>query len=129
VLFKKQQKVRFSKNIYTFKSGRTTHYQGYEAFCITDLLKKYQESELLFNINEMPNKFWYRDEEDKKRKYFPDIYIKSEKKFIEVKSEYTARLEPMRVANKMKSVIDAGYTIDLMIYDKKRNCLGVFNHD
>lgn len=60
---------------------------------------------------------------DKIHKHYPDIYIKSENKIIEVKSTRTFELHKDKVLIKKKSAIDAGFKYELWIYDSKRNKL------
>jgi hypothetical protein len=61
--------------------------------------------------------------DDKIHKHYPDIYIKSENKIIEVKSIRTFELHKDKVLLKRKSAIELGFLYELWIYDSKRNKL------
>ena len=50
-------------------------------------------------------------------KYFPEIYLKSEHKIIEVKSEWTIKLKGAYVEEKARGVLEAGYMFELWLYD------------
>ncbi len=58
--------------------------------------------------------FYIKEEE---HKYFPDIYLKSENKIIEVKSEWTIKLKGAYVEEKARGVLEAGYKFELWLYD------------
>jgi hypothetical protein len=71
-------------------------------------------------MKEMPE-FWYIMDDGTKHRYFPDIFVKSQNRFIEVKSTYTYRLGPPNVIMaKAKCVVDAGYKINVYILDGKK---------
>lgn len=121
----KQAKSAFRIKSYTFENGREVKYQGYEhlaydrliylGYHIDDILS---ESEIVAD-NSIPD-FWY-ELNGKRHRYFPDIYIKSEEKIIEVKSTWTANLDPKQLECKMQCIIDAGFDIEVWIFDKKGN--------
>ncbi len=56
-----------------------------------------------------------------KHVYFPDIYIKSENKIIEVKSEWTMKLKRANLNEKAEATVKAGYTFEIWIYDSNKN--------
>lgn len=60
--------------------------KGYEHLALDELVKIYNEDDILTDRNDMP-KIMYNFN-DKTLRYYPDIYIKSENKIIEVKSTY-----------------------------------------
>ena len=55
---------------------------------------------------------------NKKHYYFPDFYIKSINKIIEVKSEWTYTQDKERIRLKSQACIDKGYGFEFFIYDK-----------
>lgn len=61
--------------------------------------------------------------------YFPDIYIKSINKIIEVKSEYTYKSFLKETYDKAKACIDAGYDFDLWIYIDKSDKKEIITKD
>ena len=82
---------------YTLPSGRIVSYQGYEHYGLQYLLANgYVEDDIVIGNKEIENiigKIMFYDlKVNKNRRYFPDIYIKSENKIYEVKSTYTIKL-------------------------------------
>jgi len=80
-------KNKFGYKKYTLPSGKIINYQGYENYALDELL-------ILFNENDIQNerfkipiiKYTFKNKE---YNYYPDIYIESENKIIEVKSDWT----------------------------------------
>lgn len=88
-VFENNKNSNFKSKVFEFSSGRIEKVQGYEPHAIDILLKEgYSEEDIVVNVAEMP-RFQYTGLDDKLHKYYPDIYLKSENKIIEVKSEYT----------------------------------------
>lgn len=108
---------------YNFPS-RTIQCQGYEPWALDILLEQYDEYDIItddefkYFTDEFPE-FWYM-QDGKKHRYFPDIGILSEKKIIEVKSDYTATLDPEKISLKMKSVTDLGFNMELWVFTEKK---------
>lgn len=105
---------------YTMPSGKIIHIQGYEDKCITELLSLgYDECDIVTgnaNIEELVGKFLYIGADSKSHRYYPDIYIKSENKIIEVKSKYTLSKDT-EINSKKKSVLERDMEYELKIYD------------
>ena len=53
--------------------------------------------------------------------YYADIYIKSENKIIEVKSDYTMEKDYDKNMTKWESCVEQGYEFEFWIYDNKKN--------
>jgi hypothetical protein len=121
--FEKSTDTSYRKKIYVFPSGRVEKIQGYEGFAINDLLDSgYLENDIIISnrdIEKFTGKIWYNDSENKRRKYYPDIYIISENKIIEVKSDYTYDSAYSINMRKRKSCLDLSLNFDFWIYDKK----------
>jgi hypothetical protein len=90
-----------------------------------DVLKSefgYNENDILcdneISKSEIPQ-FWY-EYDGSKHRYYPDICILSERKIIEVKSNYTASYKPEIIQLKRDSVIQAGFNIELWVFDDKK---------
>jgi hypothetical protein len=66
-------------------------------------------------------RIWYF--QDKKRKYYPDIYIEKENLIIEVKSLWTMNKYFEKNMMKQKACWDAGYNFIFMIFDKEGNII------
>lgn len=93
----KMKRSAFATKKYTFPSGVIVDIQGYEHYALDELLKTYDEAELLTDDEDQPE-IWWTDSRGKRHRYFSDIYIPSAKKVIEVKSTYTAALHPEKLA-------------------------------
>lgn len=120
-LFKKQQEIAFSFKDYTLPSGKIVKYQGYEHFCYEELLYQegIKESDLitLYNNEEQYPLIFYNFEGGVHR-YFPDIYIPSQNRIIEVKSRYIYDEQPEMNAAKAKRCKDLGYNFEFRLYKK-----------
>lgn len=83
-------------------------------------MKKFNESDLIVNasdIQKLTGKILY-EHDGKIKRYYPDIYIISENKIIEVKSKYTY-LKDLEINNlKMKACIDRGFSFEFMIIER-----------
>ncbi len=67
---------------------------------------------MIYNIIYMIN--------DTKHIYFPDFFIKSINKIIEVKSEWTIKLKTARLEDKAKGVKDTGYDFEVWVFNDKK---------
>lgn len=123
--FEKSMDTSYKKKLYVFPSGRIEKIQGYEGFAINDLLDSgYPEDDIVVSnkaIEKHTGNIWYMDSENKRRKYYPDIYIVSENRIIEVKSDYTYDSAYSINIRKRKSCLDLGIVFEFWIYDKKGN--------
>lgn len=87
-IFEKMMNSRYKKKKYEFPSGKIITYQGYEDKALDFLLfLGYKEEDIIINKKQMYPIFY--EYNNKKHRYYPDIFIKSKKLFIEVKSSYT----------------------------------------
>lgn len=102
--------------LYTTPSGKQIKIQGYENFALDDLYQKFEEHNIITNRRLMPRIFW-EDDCKKTHRYYPDIFIKSERKFIEVKSLYMWKLHEQLNISKMKAAKDKGFQIEVVIYN------------
>lgn len=83
----KAKRGKSKRKLFTFPSGNIVSVQGYEPWALELLLKNgIDETDITVNFEEMPKTVYFFKE--KQRRYFPDIYIKSQNKIIEVKSTY-----------------------------------------
>lgn len=123
--FEKSIDTSYKKKIYIFPSGRVEKIQGYEGFGINDLLNSgYSEDDIVISnqeIEKFTGKIWYNDSENKRRKYYPDIYIISENRIIEVKSKYTYDSAYSINMRKRKASLDLLINFEFWIYDKDGN--------
>lgn len=116
-IFSKSKSTAFSSKEYTFPSGKIVKVQGYEDRALDILLKEYDESDLIVNDSDIENNIGKIEyvEKDKRRRYYPDIYIKSENRIVEVKSDYTFNKEFDTNVLKRQACIDKGLNFDFMI--------------
>jgi hypothetical protein len=102
---------------YLMPSGEIRKVQGYEPFALDELVRIYEESDIITDRKDIP-RITYKIE-DKQKYYFPDIYIKSINKIIEVKSSWTYACKEDNIQEKAKATILKGYNYEVWIYDKK----------
>jgi hypothetical protein len=117
-IFEKVVKNSFKKKEYTLPSGKAIVYQGYENVALDELLKTFKEDDLTNDVKQMP-KFMY-EFEGKTHRYYPDLYLPSEKKIIEVKSPYTYNKQVEQNHCKRDQVIADGYTFEFWICEKTK---------
>lgn len=98
---------------FTFPSGRVVRVQGYEPFVIQELLDSgILEPDILIGVD-CPSFFY--ELEGKQHRYYPDIFVSSQHKIIEVKSEYTYLAALNINLIKRQAVLDAGYLFEFHI--------------
>lgn len=124
--FEKSVSTSYKKKIYVFPSGRIEKIQGYEGFAINDLLNSgYAEDDIVVSnrdIEKYTGDVWYYDRyDDKNKKYYPDLYIVSENKIIEVKCEYTYNSGYSRNILKKQACLEMGLFFEFWVYDKDGN--------
>lgn len=115
----KKLKTSFKKKEYKMPSGLVFNVQGYEPYFIDELLKRYDETDIVIGGSEMPI-IWYMFE-GKKRRYFPDVYVKSINTLFEVKSDYTYKANLYMNIAKQQGSIEAGYNFEFIVYDREMN--------
>lgn len=109
-MFKKCVKYK----IFKWKDGTEVNVQGNEPIILSELEKKgYTSKEVLTDVTDMPP-LWY-EYKNKKRRYYPDIYIPKENLIIEVKSQYTLEKQFEKNMMKFKAVKDAGFNFKLEV--------------
>jgi len=96
-------------------------YDGYEIYAIKKLLEEgYEGDDILTDYelcknHELFDEFWY-EKDGKKHRYFPDIYIISENKYIEVKSEKGPEYQYKNLKEKIKSVKETDHDIVIWLF-------------
>lgn len=109
--------INYANKEYTMPSGKTVLVQGYEDRALDVLLEKYSESDILVDrrdIRERIGQITY-ELEGKTHQYIPDIYIISENLVIEVKSEWTYRINKDVNLLKRDAVLTKGISFEFMI--------------
>ena len=117
----KSEKSSFAYKDYMMPSGNVVKIQGYENLALDELIKLYDEEDIKIGRGVVPTVIYYIDEN--KHVYFPDFYIKSENKIIEVKSEWTIQLHRANIEEKAAATIQNGYKYEIWIYNGKQKKL------
>ena len=118
-IMEKTQKNAKKYKEYKMPSGTIRKVQGYEPFALDELVKTYIEEDIISDRKDIP-RISYKIG-DKQRYYFPDIYIQSKNKIIEVKSSWTYKCKEDNIQEKAEATKKAGYGYEVWIYDSKGN--------
>jgi len=103
---------------YKFPSGKIIKVQGYEPQALDILLESYDENEIEVSRKKIPS-IWYYTEDEKKHRYYPDIYIEKDNLIIEVKSLWTFNKYKEINLLKEQACMEVGYEFKFMILDNK----------
>jgi hypothetical protein len=116
-VFEKIQYNRFKiRNKFTTPSGKIIYLQGNEPRGYQLLLDEgYVEDEILYRKKDMPKLTYFN--ENKIKRYYPDFYIKKNNTIIEVKCDYTYKIDLEKNLLKKESTINAGFNYRLMIFN------------
>ena len=102
---------------YKMPSGIIRKVQGYEPFALNELTKIYNEEEIKSDRKDVPRiEYTYGN---RKKYYFPDIYIPSKQLIIEVKSYYTYNITPEIRELKKNACLNNGFNYEFWIYNSK----------
>lgn len=121
----KEVQERHEINSYKFKEyitpfGNTIKYQGYENLALNELFEMgYKEEDIIIGRSKVPIIKYLVGEV--KHVYFPDIYLRSENKIIEIKSEWTITLKRANIVEKAQATIKEGFLYEIWIYDTNKN--------
>jgi hypothetical protein len=118
----------FKLKDYVMPSGKIIKIQGYEHFALNELIYKNNvlENEIITGCENVPT-IWYNDELNKKHKHYVDIFIPSQNKCIEVKSEWTAELNKHNIFLKQNAAKEAGYLYEIWIFNNDGNKIKLYN--
>jgi len=115
IFMKSQMK---SSKLFTFPSGKVIDIHGYENFALKELLESgIFEEDIITEADRVPE-IWYIDGENKKHRHYVDIFIKSQNRCVEVKSEWTFIQEKF-MSYKQNTAKSIGYEYEIWIYDHK----------
>jgi len=109
-----------SKRDYKLPSNNIVQTEGYEHIVLDTLLKKYKEADIIIDDHDIEKeigKIFYTIK-GVKRLYIPDIYIKSEHKIIEVKSEFVYNIKKEKNILKANACIEQGFNFEFYILNK-----------
>jgi len=116
---------------YDIKIGNEEYkVQGYERYAIYDLIKKYGKENVIIRYKDIKSNigeiiYFYNN---KKYRYYPDFYIKSENKIIEVKSLFTLQNNLEITTLKMESCVNEGLKYEIHVYNNKGNIINEEEH-
>jgi hypothetical protein len=114
-LHKKQIKKSKSWKQYKLPSGKIVDVQGFENKALDILLKIYNEDDIIIErISDYTGIIRY-EYQGEIRIYKPDLYIKSIKKIIEVKSDYIMLIQFDKNMAKRDACIKLGFDFEFMI--------------
>ena len=117
-VFNKQGRSNKRFKDYVFPSGNIARIQGFENKAIDELLKSYNELDIVCSRLLIP-KIPYTKLNGRPAKYYPDIYIPKDNLIIEVKSKWTYSGKPEWLDTnllKQQATLDAGYNFKFLIY-------------
>ena len=125
-IYDKHLKSCYSTKEYTMPSGKIINVQGYEPWALDRILENNYETENNIvtdkqEIIKILGNFQYINEHNLISCYFPDIYLLSHNKIIEVKSKYTHSINIEENNRKRESVINKGLIFEFWIFDNNRN--------
>jgi hypothetical protein len=124
-VFEKQQKNSYYYKDYVMPSGKVVRIQGYEDKALDELLLTYHEDDLVISnkdIFTLLGSFEYVFNGNAHR-YYPDIYIKSENRVIEVKSTRTFAVNKKKNFLKRDSVLAKNLGFEFWIYGKRKKII------
>jgi hypothetical protein len=114
----KQSKKSYKLKEFIFPCGKTVKIQGYEHFALGDLIiEGFLYEDIITNRKDVPE-IWYIDNNENKHRYFPDIYIPKLNKLIEVKSEWTYKINKEILELKADACIKLGFIYEIRIYSR-----------
>jgi hypothetical protein len=113
----KQQSGGYSYYDFEFPSGKVVRVQGYEPKVLAKLVVDYSEDDIIVGVQNIIDEigFFHYHYENKTHRYYPDIYIKSENRVIEVKSTYTFNKEKEINLLKRESVLNKNINFNFII--------------
>jgi hypothetical protein len=114
----KSEATSYHYKEYMMPSGNVIKYQGYENLALDELIYMYDEEDIIIGRTNIPTIEYYVN--DIKHVYFPDFFIKSENKIVEVKSEWTVQLKRGNIEEKASATVKAGYKYEIWVYSDKR---------
>ena len=103
---------------FNFPCGNTILVQGYEPLLLKNLVEEgYTYKDIIVKRTEVPE-IWY-EKDNKKHRYYCDVYIPKINTIYEVKSTWTYKKDIDKINLTKQSCIDAGYLFELYVYDGK----------
>ena len=85
--------------------------------------KGINEDNIIVDTQDIPIISYVNPYTSKISKYFPDIYIPSQNKIIEVKSQFTYDVYKKKNETKWQTTADNGFSMEIYIYNGKGRCI------
>ena len=113
-------KGAYKQKEFKFLSGRIEIVQGAEPFALRDLIdiEHIDENDIVVGCKNVPT-IWYNDINGKKHRHYVDIFIKSQNRCIEIKSEWTKSINEHNIFLKQKAGKELGYKYEIWVYNGK----------
>lgn len=122
-IHEKQQKNGYTFKDYKFPSGKVIRVQGFEPLALDILLETVSEEDILTGYTKVPV-VWY-EMDSKKHRYYTDIFIPSQNKCIEVKSDFTFYKEMEQNLLKQEATKLLGFECEIWIFDKNKKLIEI----
>lgn len=116
----KSSKARYKSKDYRLPSDQIIKIQGYENYALDKLLyeENIDESDIITGCINVPT-IWYYDNDGVKRRHFVDIFIPSQNRCIEVKSDYTITIKKSNIFLKQEAGKKLGYEYEIWVFKSK----------
>lgn len=122
--------LHFKLKDYVFPSSKIVKIQGYEHLTIDYLLSlNYKEDDIVVGrteIEKFTGKIYYTHK-NRQHRYFPDLYIISENKIVETKSEYTFNLHKKINIKKRDACLSKHLLFSFFIFEGYERVLKILN--
>jgi hypothetical protein len=128
ILLEKAFKTGCKFKDYIFPSGKIIQYQGYENLALDELINRENitEENILNGLLNVPE-IWYTGLDNVRHRYYVDLFISSQNRCIEVKSDYTITRDNDTIKLKQQAVKDAGYECEIWVYNSKGEKVECYN--
>jgi hypothetical protein len=125
-IYDKYIKSCYSYKDYVFPSGNIVKIQGYENLALDILLQdNISENDIKIGYKDVPIVWYEYEYENTKRRYYTDIFIPSQNKCIEVKSDFTFYKEEQKNVAKQSATKSLGYLCEIWIFNNKEKLIQV----
>jgi hypothetical protein len=107
-----------SRKDFIFPSGRCEKVQGAEPYALKYLIEidHLDENDIVVGCKNVPS-IWYLDKNNKKHRHYVDIFIPNQNKCIEVKSNWTAKINQDNIFLKQNAGKELGYLYEIWVYN------------
>jgi len=124
IVAEKSNRCAYRIKDYKLPSGNIIKVQGYEPFALDILVNEnIKEDDIITSRKEVPE-IWYIMN-NKKRRYYVDIFIRSLNKFIEVKSTWTYQKDIHKIEAVKTKVKECGYIFECWIFNYKKEIVNI----